>query len=262
MKHDEFGDRMKGYEHIYTSTRIPVDNILVARLDGKGFSKFTKGFKKPFDDRLSEAMILTAESIQKETHANFAYTQSDEITLVYVATEKASEHFLGGKISKINSILASMAAANFNQFIAETAPEVYEKKGLAYFDCRAFAVPTIIEASNTILWRVQDARKNSVSALFRWTAGHRAMDGLDQAQMKIFLLENNGVDWNDLSNRYKYGTYMKIVPEETTLSDEVLMKIPKDKRPDGPVMRSKQKRLDHIGYYGDLSLEERIELLE
>jgi tRNA(His) 5'-end guanylyltransferase len=48
--HDSMGDRMKAYER---TTQVYVDSSTpyVIRLDGHTFSKFTRGFKKPFDDR-------------------------------------------------------------------------------------------------------------------------------------------------------------------------------------------------------------------
>jgi len=263
MKHDDFGDRMKGYESLYTMQRVSPPDILCVRLDGKGFSKFTKGFKKPFDDSLSDTMIEVTKFLVKETHANIGYSQSDEITLIYLPSDKGSEYIFGGKISKLNSILASMATASFNYYIAKNAPTIYVGKGLAFFDARAFAVPSLVEATNVLLWRVQDARKNSVSALFRWTAGHRAMDGLDQNQMKSYLAENHDVDWDDLPNRYKYGTYVKAVVKETFLTAEEVTKIPAKNRPDitTPVKRSSIEELD-IRYYGSLSIDQRKELLQ
>lgn len=47
MEKDDFGNRMKEYERKYTNTRIPVSDTLCVRIDGKRFSKFTKGFTKP-----------------------------------------------------------------------------------------------------------------------------------------------------------------------------------------------------------------------
>ena len=50
---DTLGDRIKNYESqsdIRMLHFIPV----IARLDGKGFSKFTKGLKRPYDERLKK----------------------------------------------------------------------------------------------------------------------------------------------------------------------------------------------------------------
>lgn len=117
MKNDDFGDRMKSLESVYTYPRVPATDYLCVRIDGKGFSKYTKGFGKPFDKTLSGAMVGTTVFLVENTHANIGYTQSDEITLIYSSGEKANEHIFGGKVSKINSILASMATAKFNQYM-------------------------------------------------------------------------------------------------------------------------------------------------
>jgi tRNA(His) guanylyltransferase len=262
MKNDDFGDRMKSYEKVYTESRVKYPDILCVRIDGKGFSKFTKGFKKPFDDVLSDAMIRTTEFLVKETHAHIGYTQSDEISLIYKPKEKSHEYIFGGKVSKINSVLASMATVSFNHYLA--LPKEYNDPvtSSAFFDCRSWSVPDLVEASNVLLWRVQDARKNSISALFRWTAGHRAMDGLDQIQMKEYLLEHHSIDWNDLPNKYKYGTYIKPVVFETYLTEEEIKRIPEHKTPDSkvPVKRTRIDQVD-IGYFGDLTLEQRMEYI-
>lgn len=258
-KSDEFGDRIKQYEQVYTSARIEPPDVLCARIDGKGFSKFTKGFRKPFDDGLSSAMVLTTMALVEATNASVGYTQSDEITLIW--SVKDAEYMFGGKVSKLNSVLASMATAHFNAYIQSTSPREITK--LAYFDCRAFAVPSVSEAANVLLWRVQDARKNSVSSLFRWTAGHKAMDGLDQMQMKEYLLKNHNTDWNDLPNKYKYGTYVKPLVHETYLSEEERIKIPENKRPEpGTIFKRRKIELVNLGYFGDLSPTAREEFVK
>ena len=51
-KDKSLGDRMKEYESCY-GFKIPNRSYVIIRLDGKGFSKYTKAFDKPFDDLLS-----------------------------------------------------------------------------------------------------------------------------------------------------------------------------------------------------------------
>jgi tRNA(His) guanylyltransferase len=259
MTFDLFGDRMKTYEKAFTSAYVPIDQILCVRIDGKGFSKFTKGFKKPFDDRLSDVMIQTTKKLCAETHASFSYTQSDEITLIYTPSEKASEYMFGGKVSKINSILASMTTWHFNHILG--AYVEYDKP--AFFDCRAWAVPDLTEASNVLLWRVQDARKNSISSLFRWTAGQSKMHGLSGEEMKALLKSDFFTDWNELPNKYKYGTYAKPVTVETYLTQDELMRIPEHRRSEADVLvkRTKIQELD-IGFFGDYTLEQRMEFVK
>lgn len=259
MKHDEFGDRMKSYEKEFTSAYVPIDQILCVRIDGKGFSKFTKGFKKPFDDILGGVMVSTMKKLVEDTHASIGYTQSDEITLIYTPGEKASEYMFGGKVSKINSILASMATVHFNYGLdAHVAVDKH-----AFFDCRSWAVPDLAEASNVLLWRVQDARKNSISSLFRWTAGHSKMHGLSGEEMKSLMKSDYFTDWGELPNKYKYGTYAKPVTVESYLTQDELMRIPEHKRPDAKVLvkRTKVQELD-IGFFGDYTLEQRMDFVK
>jgi tRNA(His) guanylyltransferase len=242
MKHDDFGDRMKELERQYTSLVVPVSDILCVRLDGKGFSKFTKYFIKPFDQNMTDVMVETTKSLVKELNPKIAYVQSDEISLIFSATEKQTEHVFGGKVSKINSIVASMCSVNFNHFLQKQSPTKFFGNGLAYFDCRAWGVSSKIEASNVLLWRVQDCRKNSISSAFRWNFGKSEMHNKSGKEM-IEYMSGYGLNWNDMSPQWKYGTFIQ---RENYMKDDVI--------------RSKVVEKPLI-YYGDLSLEERVKYI-
>jgi tRNA(His) guanylyltransferase len=259
MNKDDFGDRMKYYEQSYTEKRVPITQILCVRIDGKGFSKFTEGFKKPFDDTLTCAMVETAKRLVKDTHARLSYTQSDEITLIYSPSGKSREYLFGGRVSKLNSILASMASVHFNDILRSLS---YEGKS-AFFDCRVWGVPNITEASNVILWRAQDARKNSISSLFRWTAGHAKMAGLSGKQMKEVLQSEYSTNWEDLPNKYKYGTFIKPITVERFLTSAEIERIPENDRPEtnNMVKRTEIQEID-VGFFGDYSIEQRINFLK
>ena len=75
------GDRQKFYEKT-TERVIDPSQYIIVRIDGHKFSKFTKGFNKPFDEVLSTAMIETTKELVKRFNAVTGYTQSDEITLL------------------------------------------------------------------------------------------------------------------------------------------------------------------------------------
>ena len=53
--------------------------MFVVRLDGRGFSKYTKKmkFNKPFDNDLIQIMQNVTADLMKQTQASFGYTQSD-----------------------------------------------------------------------------------------------------------------------------------------------------------------------------------------
>ena len=138
MEKDEFGDRMKYLERMYTGLYVPISDVLCVRIDGKRFSKFTKKFAKPFDIRIKDAMAETAKYLTETTNANIGYVQSDEITLIYTPSDEQKEYMFGGKVSKINSILASQATAFFNNYIQKH--NMVSEDDLAFFDCRAWGV--------------------------------------------------------------------------------------------------------------------------
>ena len=73
--------RMKLYEGCYKTIITPRSYIII-RLDGKNFSKYTKKLNKPFDKGFATAMQETAKELCDYFNAKFAYTQSDEISLL------------------------------------------------------------------------------------------------------------------------------------------------------------------------------------
>lgn len=84
----EFDKRMKAYECVsrqYLTRRVPV----AIRVDGKAFHTFTRGFQKPFDEVLSNAMQATMMKMCRQIQGCvFAYTQSDEITFILIDYQK------------------------------------------------------------------------------------------------------------------------------------------------------------------------------
>ena len=202
MKHDDFGTRMKDLEKVWTSVKFPKDQWICVRIDGKGFSKFTKDLKKPFDNRLTLAMQFTALDLLDNTPAHIAYTQSDEISLFFAPPEtEAGEHWFDGKLSKINSITASMTTAFF--------AKQFESEKPAFFDARSWATDQS-EASNVLLWRMQDARKNSVASCYRWVLGKKKMP--EQFKMLEELELTANFIWEDLPISSRYGSLFKKIP--------------------------------------------------
>lgn len=83
MKREDFeklGDIHKSYES-RTESYLLAGCPVVIRLDGRSFHTFTKGLERPYDIRLSQAMIDTTAELIFKTGADIGYTQSDEISL-------------------------------------------------------------------------------------------------------------------------------------------------------------------------------------
>ena len=62
-------DLLKAYERIETDKRFRPNSILYVRLDGRSFSKFTKGLTRPYDERLSRLMQETTAYLVDEYNA-------------------------------------------------------------------------------------------------------------------------------------------------------------------------------------------------
>jgi tRNA(His) 5'-end guanylyltransferase len=97
-------------EHAHR-THLPSGSYAVIRVDGKGFSKYTRNLVHPFDPGFSADMQATALFLAQQVQgAVAAYTQSDEISVVLSApAAPETETWFGGQVQKIVSITAALA---------------------------------------------------------------------------------------------------------------------------------------------------------
>ncbi|KAF3040530.1 hypothetical protein E8E12_008353 [Didymella heteroderae] len=191
--------RMKQYEASFDFS-LPSNLPIVLRLDGHAFSRFTGHFCRPFDQRIHDAMIATSTDLLKYfPAATIAYTQSDEITLIFPTGVQG----FNGRVQKLSSLAASYCSVRFNAHLAaflaaNTEPKVkesaFDKLGTAHFDARFFAVPTVQEAFNCILWRCRnDAVRNSVNAFARTLYSSNQMHGKTANELKEMMRTEKGV---------------------------------------------------------------------
>ena len=217
MNKDNLGDRMKENYENRAKTQLLRRTPVIIRLDGKAFHTFTRGFKKPFDDILIEAMQQTMLTLCKEIQGCvLGYTQSDEITLVltdYKNLETAA--WFDYDIQKVCSVSASIATLAFNKcFLKEM---MQNKVGFAnsihfqawakgaLFDSRCFNIPKE-EVTNCILWRQQDAIRNSINSVGQANFSHKELQGLSTDQILKKLLEEKQTDWNKLPVHLQRGS--------------------------------------------------------
>lgn len=231
---DIFGDRMKAYEARETSRRFLPMVPVCARIDGRGFSKFTHDLPKPFDIVTRTAMDRTAAYLVKETHAAIGYVQSDEITLVWHYPDYTSSMIFDGKVTKLTSVLAGMATANFMLCL----PLLLQER-LPHFDCRVWQVPSKIEAANVILWRAQDAKRNGISSTCRSFYSAKEMHGWNQEGM-LARIAAKGVNYEaDILKEWRQGVYFRRETFWTSVAGA------------GDVERSRIARVD-MPYFGNV----------
>ncbi len=220
---DEFGDRMKMYEGVEASRKLIPLLPIIARLDGRSFSTFTNGLERPFDRRMSGLMKECTVHLVEETNALIGYTQSDEISLIMFAPDFRSQVWFDGKVQKMTSNLAAHASAFFNKHLAAFLPE--KAHLMPTFDCRVWNVPNKEEAVNAVLWREQDATKNSVSMATRHYYSHKEMENQGRADMMEMLFKK-GVNWNDYPDFFKRGSYVRRIKTSGAFTAEEIEALP------------------------------------
>ena len=239
---DKFGDRMKMYEQVEAGRKLMPLLPICVRLDGKGFSKYTKHLEKPYDINFCAIMIEVTKHLVEYSSACIGYTQSDEISLIFYSKNIENSVFFDGKIQKMTSVLASVATAVFNKLANERLPKESIKE-YAFFDCRAWNVPNKIEACNVLLWREYDATKNSITSACASLYSHHEIMNKHSGQKLDMLLEK-GVNWNQYPNFFKRGSYVQRKEVTRLLTDVELATIPLQYQPKTPIIRSDVVVLD------------------
>jgi tRNA(His) 5'-end guanylyltransferase len=229
---------MKRYENVSRNS-LSIKTPVIIRIDGKAFHTFTKGMDRPFDEILNTTMRLTAlELCKKISGAKFAYTQSDEISILLTDTDSVeTQAYFDYNVQKITSISASMATLYFNRIFKENVDKLIfaskeccdidgseqidmirfdnyiNKFDSALFDSRCFNIPES-EVVNYFIWRQKDCTRNSIQMVGRNYFSHKELHQVscDELQGKL-LLEKN-INWNNYKDIYKRGTGIRRVQSE------------------------------------------------
>lgn len=195
MSFDALDASMRVFETAHDHCVLP-DIYIVARLDGRGFTRMTKerhAFEAPFDARFHAMMVTTTTHLMDcGFHVVYGYTQSDEISLLFHRDDQG----FGRKLRKIESVLAGEASATFSLALGDRA----------CFDCRVSQLPNADRVAQYFGWRADDAARNALSAWCYWTlrgegqsvaAATAAVSGLGVAA-KNELLFTRGINFNTL----------------------------------------------------------------
>jgi len=221
-ENQSLADRIKNYENT-TRKYLPSKCYTLIRLDGKAFHTFTRHFKKPYDDRLIEAMQQTTKYLCSHIQGcKVGYTQSDEITLVLTDFDNEKTNaWLNGNIQKISSISASMAST-FLYFYLVNYTNIYDEKDISdipIFDSRVWTLDDKYEVFNTILWRQHDCTKNAIQGLAQSVFSHKECINKNCKKL-IDYLKEKGLNFDHYLSYIKFGT---LVYKESTLHEGKIM---------------------------------------
>ena len=203
MKFDDLDMIMRTYEESLDQYIEP-DKIIIARLDGRSFTKLTKetcDFKKPFDEGFRDLMVGTVMHLMKSCGFNIVrgYTESDEISLLLASDSTQFNR----KVRKLNSILAGEASAFFSLQLGIPA----------CFDCRIIPLPDQERVDDYFSWRQEDANRNALNSWCYWTLredGYNAADAQSLIKAKSIeakkqLLKQYEIDFDSLPHWQRKG---------------------------------------------------------
>ncbi len=210
MNSDEFEEKMRRFEY-YHSLRILSDTWVVIRVDGRSFSRFTKTrFDKPFDVRFRDAMIKAAQALVKEMQGIYAYTESDEISVLF----RPEWTLFDRELEKLISISASVASSAFTLAIGEAVQ----------FDSRVWIGVNRSLVVDYFRWRQGDAARCALNGWCYWTL-RKAGKSIGEAttilanastEFKNELLFQHGINFNNLPlwQRRGIGVYWETYEKE------------------------------------------------
>lgn len=219
---DSLGDRMKADFENRFRTYLPRRTYTLIRVDGKAFHTYTKGLIRPFDDALMDDMDATAKYLCKNIMgAKCAFVQSDEITIVITDFEKTtSQAWFDNNLQKMCSVSAAMATKAFNEArfkrylrekfkggistITDKWFEQLNKQKWAEFDSRVWQVPQRTEVFNTLVWRQQDATRNSIQSVAQTLYRQKELEKKSSKEQQDLIFAK-GINWNEYAPKYKRG---------------------------------------------------------
>ena len=219
MDKTNLGSRMKKYESL-SNFHVFQELPIIARIDGRAFHTLTASLPRPYCSLLHDLMVETTCFLVKESCAVCGYTQSDEISLLFRKAGPTSEIFFHGRIQKMCSVLASMAAAYFE---SRRRMPYYDlillDDRLATFDCRIFNLPNQHEILNYFVWRQRDATRNSIQMAGQAYFSHKELYGKKTNEIQDMLFTQKGVNWNDYPEFFKRGSLCKKVPDKKYIKE-------------------------------------------
>jgi tRNA(His) guanylyltransferase len=182
---------------------VPVEFQIIARLDGRSFTRLTKeicAFESPFDSRFRDLMATTCQHVMAcSFNVLFAYSESDELSLLLHPADIAFSR----KPRKLISILAGEASAAIS----------VELGRVAAFDGRLSILPGSERVVDYFRWRMADAARCCLYGHAYWLLRRQGQD-VQQASNTLLLtsqsdkhdlLFSNGINFDSLPTWQKRG---------------------------------------------------------
>lgn len=207
MDFNELDKKMRRYECGDDRLILP-EIYLVARIDGRGFTKLTKQeckFEAPFDVKFRDLMVDSVRHLMTSCGFKilYGYTESDEISVLFHPEDAAFQH----KARKLISLLAGETSAAFSVGIGKVAA----------FDCRLCELPNKQLVIDYFRWRNEDANRNALNSHCYWMLRKQGKSVREATAMvsgksvaeKNEMLFQGGINFNNLPSWQKRGVGLR-----------------------------------------------------
>jgi len=192
MDNDQF-EALQRRRECYHDLRLLPGAWAIVRVDGRSFTRFTETrFDKPFDELFSRHMVTAAEALVSELNGRYAYTESDEISVLLPPHWDLFDRSL----EKLVSLSAGITSAAFTAACGEAA----------HFDSRVWLGTSEDDVADYFSWRQADAARCALNGWCYWTLRKDGaspgeatgrLDGRSVAD-KNELLFQHGINFNDV----------------------------------------------------------------
>jgi tRNA(His) guanylyltransferase len=214
-------DALMRANEAYHEMRVLNGLHTIIRVDGRNFSRYTRdeGYDKPFDAGFSAFMEGAAIKLMEEFDGVYAYTESDEISVLL----PVDFDLFGRKVEKIVSISAAVASVYWSQATGDPVT----------FDSRVW-IGTDAQVIDYFSWRQADAYRCALNGATYWALRNecemtaRAADRLMRSKSrswKVDKLIELGIHFNDLPAWQRRGVALWWY-EMTKLGYNPKMKVP------------------------------------
>ena len=197
---------MKEYE-IYSQIKVSPSNIVVLRLDGRGFHKLTSALdlNKPYDETFRDVMINTAKQVLNEFQPYFIYTFSDELNILL------KEIPFNARIEKLDSVFASYTTSVFQKELLNIGTDLDELPIIS-FDSRVIpltndTIPKYFKSRQDEAWR------NCINGHTYWLLresmskkeANDLINGLKSSDMHELMFNKGNINLSQVPNWQKRG---------------------------------------------------------
>lgn len=250
MSNLKLKDRIASYQEASDYKLLPRLPLIIT-VNGRASAKGTSLLDKPYCSKFAECIFSTTMRLCSEVEgALFGYQHNDEIVIV-ARNDQSPETtpWFDNKIQKICSVASSIATLHFNNCATTIDLNLM---GEPVFIANVFAVPTLAEAINTIIYKQQSNFHTSVQFACFYELLNKKYDkhtikemlaGLSIDEKIDLLRQECNIDFNQYPTSFRRGVACYKAPK---LVDGELVKHKWTLNDDLPIFTKDQSFLSNI----------------